>query len=226
MQKQFSNLLIPYSDYPHKSEYLEKTLFHIGGGGNLFQPRLIACGMIDWKRKIDASSWGGPFNEKYVGCRITDYSFCLNVQTIEVINLQETNRLLYSTYSIPNDSIQRIFSSLPYFKDCGHYYGLQMIGIDGKEYSRRELTQRELEMFLKNANVDELKYYESRINRKLYRSKEVPTKECPVKIYLFGNDDCSYTMTCPTEDDALEMIYKIVERPSMKFIQENFQFTN
>jgi len=217
------NKLIPYDEYPYKDLYLEESLNHTENC--CFPPKLVVSGMIDWIDKKDAEFWGGAWEGQYAGCRITDYSLCLDIPTLEMVNQQQIKFSKYNSFNIPLYAFERMFKWRP---DCNRHTFIVKT-IDGKECSRSELTHIELETFLRNATPEEIAYRETEIqreNKEMEWGKEMPTKEFPVKIYLFGNDDCSYTKTCKSDKEALKILQIIVDNPNSKYIHDNFIFSN
>jgi len=218
--------LIHYSEYPYKDDYLEKSLN--SEYADCFPPRLVDSGMIDWKNKEEAACWGGAWEERYAACKITDYTLCLDIPTIEMVNCQENKFYNYSLHYIQFQALKRMFGWRKDFIDAGHYGYFLLSTKDGKECSRSELTHAELETFLRNATPEELAYREQKIKKenKHIWWKETPTKEFPVKIYMFGNDDCSYSKMCKNENEAIKIVNEIIKHPKMEYIHKNFVFTN
>lgn len=226
--------LIPYSEYPNKNEYLERTLNPKYDNKNIFPPKLIMSGMIDWKDEEDASNWAGPWDKRYVGCKIENYSLTLDLPTIAMIKEEERKFWFYNSSNIRRDVFRRIFKDHPdfpheYDKQTKNAFYLIMKATTGQECSRMEMTQEEVDYFLANATEEEKRYREMEIENKtknLNLWKETPTKEFPVKIYLFGNDDLSYSKVCYNVKEAEKIVNEIIEKPKMKYIYDNFVFTN
>jgi hypothetical protein len=54
-----------------------------------------------------------------------------------------------------------------------------------------------------------------------------PHVENPIRVYLAGNDDCSYSRVFPTVDAAKEALQQIIEIPMWETLESfGFVFTN
>jgi len=220
------NKLIPYCEYPHKDASLEKEL--TSKVPDCFPPVIVDVGMIDWKNEDDASFWGGAWNNRYAACIVKDYSLCLDIPTVDMVNLKEDKYYKYSLNNIEFSVLKRLFGWRNDFCDNGHYGSFIVVTKDGQKCARSELTHEELEVFLRHATPEELEYRENKIKEQNKHSwwKETVTKEFPVEIYMFGNDDCSYTKVCKNGKEAMRIIDEVIRKPSSKYIHEHFVFTN
>ena len=54
-----------------------------------------------------------------------------------------------------------------------------------------------------------------------------PSVERPVKIYMCGNDDCSYSATFMTVEEAMSALVDIERNPTFELLKKHgFEFTN
>ena len=222
--------LILYENYPHKNEYLENSLKRVCvSGAGIFPPELIISGMILWDSDT-ACNWGGPWDEKYVACQITNHTFCYELPSVEQVILTQK---VYETYSVYNISHKTFFNLFGWRDDIlkdnngGYRIGFEKISSSGVRCSRSTLTHRELQTFIKHAPCEEVNSWRHRIeNLNCDWYKSTPTKEFPIKIYLYGNDDISYSKCCETSKRAIQIVKSLIKKPDWKIISEEFVFTN
>ena len=214
--------LISYEEYGNNSEYLNKILNPKHGG--LFPPKIIASGMIDWKDENDAAGWGGPWDNRYVACRIMDHSLSPPLPTVKMVNAEESAYHKYSMHNVDRPTLKKVFGNEPNFKD----WYFEQVGSDGSVCSRSELTGEELDALRDKGGYDAWwdRLMNMQKNNKQCWWKERPTKEYPIVVKLFGNDDCSYTRVFKTVEDAVTVVSSIIESPKMERIQKTFTFTN
>jgi|GEM_PF-6483811 len=216
-------------------EYLEKysqtlsmTNYLMGMAVNKstspFPPEFIKVGMLKWEDG-SANCWGGPYKGNYVFCKVEDHTFTVgNLKSLAEIAEHWKSYITYSTHNTINGgrALQK------YFPEIKDWYFIQKT-TDGKECSRTSFTHQELQHYLTNATKEELAYREDRIKEKMEGliTNYALSIELPVKFYLCGNDDCSYTGYFPTKDAALKTLeFFIEEQPDISWIQEKFEFTN
>jgi hypothetical protein len=220
------NKLIPYSEYPFKNYNLESSLLVDDFDHKAFPPICVMSGMIDWLDEDDAAWWGGPWNDRYVGCMVSDYSNTMDLPSVEVLQAKLNDYVKYSTRYIDRNLLSRLFSDFK--KDI---YGWVVESSSGQKCSCSTMTHHQFDIVINAMTDEELrKWRDDTENAKmsLYGEfvKAVPCKQFPVEIYLFGNDDCSYTITVQTPQMAKEMVDDILRKPSMDYVKKNFVFTN
>ena len=210
----------------HMIEYVESLAYRKNRPEVPFPPEIYKVGMLEWNNK-DADCWGGPFEENYIFCRITDHRFEYPApKSVREINLEQEIYEEYSGYNVPLPARLRIF---PYATKP-HGYFIQKTW-EGKECSRSMFTHAEYTLMMSELTVEEKAEREQNINYKLkakYRwALEQPSKEFPIKIYLCGNDDCSYTRVVLNRQEAQKEFKALLSYGNnMNWIRKYYVFTN
>lgn len=144
-----------------------------------------------------------PFRHKETGtnwirCTVTDYSYAGKLQSKLVLKAQEIQYHKYRTYLWPNGA-------------------LELAGIDLK--GRHKLTHLEIQKLTHVPQDDPhfserlrfLTLWNEQIDKRmgsLSWYKEAPHIECPVKTYVDGCGDSSYTEVLPSLEVALAKVEK------------------
>jgi len=141
----------------------------------------VKCGMLKWS-DIDAYRWYGAFEGNFVFFRLTDHTNDPNLPTLQEIEEKKLNYKKFSRFSWPYDYPKKILGE-----------NWDLVEVNGKTCSRSTLTQKELDELVALSTYDQLKYYLDKTQEKFDWEKSSPSKEFPVKLYLCGNDDDSWT---------------------------------
>lgn len=210
-----------FSEYTECREYLEMLSNKKYEDYKMFPPELYKAIMIKWPDN-DAFNWFGPFEGNYVFCRIEDYTYVYpDIPTEEEIDLKQKTFEMYMSYNIPPKAFSRIFNHDKLF--------FITKGTDGKEYSRSSLTHEEYQKVILELTEEEMKQrdYNIKHNLKFKWSLTEVNKEFPVKIYLCGDDDDSYTKLDRNKKEADEEVENLIDiNNDMRYIKKNYIFTN
>ena len=170
---------------------------------------LIKCGFILWNED-EAHIWAGPWCGIGVFFKICDYSKVKWIQTCEERDASLKRRALYGYYTFPYKS-RKLLDNLRVSKNPD------------------ELTSVERSMLLSVISEEEYMEYFSNYG-KVYDNllKEFSvTVEHPIKLYLCGNDDTSYSASFARPDLAIDALKEIDANPTMKTLNKfDFKFTN
>lgn len=154
---------------------------------------------------------------RWVYVKVTDFSHDLYLKSTREHIERELSYNRYSRY---------IWSGRKAFEELGIDFSLS--AADGEPSYRSSVTHQEL---MKILEIPELKEVWDDAQEKAIKSlswhKEAPSKETPVKVYVAGSDDSSYTKLYETLDQAMADIERfkvegMLEHPE----QENWIFTN
>jgi hypothetical protein len=194
-----------------------------------YKVRHFVEGMMKW-READAHMWAGPFPGPSCYFRIEDHSRTQNIQTAnqQMVSWKEHTR--FCLFSFPHDVRLRLSAMFPNDEvDNGSFIEDFPQG-DGKttKVSRTNLTHGELGVILEHCTHREIMHYHNRVVRAGENFRiETPTVERPVKLYMCGNDDTSYTIFCVTIQEALEKLKKLRYIPSNGMLESlGAVFTN
>lgn len=206
---------------PNPSEYLRGLAIV---RKKTFPQELVRVGMLKWEDET-ACCWGGPYKGNYVFGKIEDYSLtCGELKSLAEIAEYWRTYFKYSTYCFQHGSLQKYF---PYMDR--QFSTFLQISSDGTHCGRSSLTHQELELFLSRAPKEEKDYREEKIKEELEGTITQYTLsiELPVRFYLCGNDDTSYSGYFPTREAAIkDWDYIIEAQPDIGWIQERYEFTN
>lgn len=196
----------------------------IGSGTKTFPPQILKQGMLKVEDE-SACCWGGPFKGNYIFCKIEDYSLTVGeLKSLAEIAEHWETYIQYSTHNI-------LYSGRAlkkYFPELQEWYFIQKTK-DGSECSRTQFTHSELLHYLNNATKEELEHRQQMIREereRLITNRELSI-ELPIKFFLCGNDDTSWTNYYATSAEALvDFDFLLNEQPDIGYIQRNFVFTN
>jgi len=181
--------------------------------GNLFPEEILKVGMIKWG--FDAANWAGAWSKEYAFFKIEDYTPTVGLKTKREIRCSQFERERYSMYNLPYSFTQKL-NNIVKTKD-------------GKECSRSTVSHKELLQFFKEATKEEIKNRKQEIRKDLIEHLEflIPHKEKPIRFYLAGNDDCSYTAVFSTADKAFHALKEIEFNPVFNTLSSfSFKFSN
>jgi hypothetical protein len=161
--------------------------------------------MIPWKD--DAFRWAGPYDGDYVYCIVekikttkTELDVFNNTKDSAIRSGYNYNLGLLEKLGMDNDYFTR-----PYQEKDGVYL------LDHLCNYISQLNDKELEIIRQNQSETDKMFFELNfakyITQKDMLPSSQPTVEHPYRLYLAGNDDCSYTMFYNMED-GLDKINK------------------
>lgn len=180
--------------------------------------KLLKCGLIEWPD--NPSSWGGAFSGKYALCRIEDHSLShgLVSKLARTVNLLE--HVKYSKFYFPSEMQNKYEKTL-----------LCKVGVETA--MRCKLTESELEKWSEEFKRRfYAKYWEAEAKRieDFARLMEEPsvTIETPIRFYLCGNDDTSYTQVYESKRSAINALQALLSSPNWNMLIKvlRFKFTN
>lgn len=179
----------------------------------------VKCGMLKWS-DVDAYRWYGAFEGNFCFFRLTDHTNVPDLPTLEEIEKKMLDYKKFSRFSWPYDFPDKILG-----KDWN------IVTLHGQVCSRSTLTQEELNQLVHNANSEQFKYWLDKTQEKFDWDKTTPSKEFPIKLYLCGNDDDSWTKlftNLRTAEFYLNQLSGINEfdAPTFDIISRDFVYTN
>jgi len=196
----------PYWDY----------LSHSARSCNNVFPNPTESGMVRLHRR-NKVCWSSSFDwqgSEYVFCNITDHSFDLNILTVEQVKLSERVYEQYSKYNIPYSYQEREWTK-------EHFL---VTSKDGSLASRGRLTHHELVLFNIGCTDVEMAYYKNKLKLKNDTwANEEATIERPIKVYMCGTDDTSYSAAFVGMEDAKK---KIKDYEQTGVLDSLFVYTN
>jgi len=173
-------------------------------------------GMLKWS-EADAHCWAGPFSGNFCFYRIRDWNnqYPKLCSTAE-INEHEKTHNKYNAYTWPhtNKLCTKILGEN--WDSC--YVGTILC-------SRSELTNVELDKLLTHATAEEKRQYLTvlaEMNKNLTFRKSTPSKELPVSLKLFGNDDATQTKLFPSMDSAERYLRYLEKHNTFDTIHKHF----
>jgi hypothetical protein len=192
---------------------------------------LVAAGLIEFDKEV-SYELAGPFitnkdtsDEKHWATyRITDHTQEDNIRSAEQIDAHQRTWFKYSwyTYRYTNETtvVEHVLG-----KDWDICY------VGENKCSRGQLTHQEylkIEAFLGREKAKLL--YEQALeemNRPSCRWANATAHiELPIKLYVCGNDDSSYTKLFATREDALNFVENMSKEPCKMDLNEEMLFTN
>lgn len=183
--------------------------------------------------KSDSYMWAGPFTSpdgKYwFVCKIQDDSQLLDLNTVAIVNAKQRQYKLYSKYSYPHGLVEKLFGK------NWEIYDYEDKNYEITKCSRSALTHEEMlimheylrtdPVYKHTFDLDAIINYE--ISFKNDWSKKTTTKEFPVRVYMAGNDDCSYTILHEVWTTALIWVETLSNMQNKEdYIRKNCVFTN
>jgi hypothetical protein len=173
---------------------------------------VLACGMLPWEAET-AYCWAGPWGGDTIFCRVSDDRHIigpygkigLKSRTDHLAEI--THRVRYSVY----------------------YYPRRLIETRGRT---EDLSGDERDVWLALMSPTEITIHEERAANEIKQfdadCMAYSHKENPYRIYLAGNDDCSYSRVYPNKRIALAVVADLLKNPTMDnlLLHHKFIFTN
>jgi len=222
--------LIFYRDFKRQNIFLENRLFPKSDSHLAFPPKIILSGMIEFSKK-EAEKFGSVWESKYIGCRIEDHNFSLDyygadLPSLEMIFESKIKYAKYSAFNILHKAFVRIFKDYEHFDSSKqNANGFTIFSTNGNRYSRNELTEEELQLFLNKASKEECQDRNANMTQcinNLQWEHTRPSKQFPIVFHIFGNDDNDYVKVFDTLKTAQLVLDEILKKPNFKYIQNNF----
>lgn len=195
------------SEYPKDSN---PRIYVMGLGKPIrYHERDILQGFIHWDND-EACCWGGPWEGNHVFFHISDFTNAIHpwgnkpLETAEELLEVARKHCKYSPYNYPQKLV-------PHFNPLSDNERNQILDA---------LSEKQISKLDQKIN-DEINRY----SKELLES--VPHVEKPIRFYMCGNDDTSYTAVFATEKEALLALKMIEEVPLLEIMHEyNFTYTN
>lgn len=171
-------------------------------------------GAIKWHDDC-ASCWAGPFDGNFAGISVKHYhnkNLKKPLITLSCSMEHHKQYLLYSPYTYVNY--------------------LNLNETERNSFLQKgSLTHEEVTEIFENSAYVKWKVEEDIFKSLKYYGEEIygyASKELPYKIYMYGNDDTSYSKTFASKNETFSVIEKICKNPTMDFLQDElkFVFTN
>jgi hypothetical protein len=170
---------------------------------------LVEAGFIDWTDLPEC--WAGPWDSKYVFYKIVNHSL-QDLPSREELELSFKKSARTAAWIYP----KRLKDN--YYTDIKDRYVKRMTY---QEYIKlcNDMTAAEAEEFEKNV--------EQYISRRYKEINQILTFETPVRIYMCGTDDTSYSLCVQTPEDAISIIDDLSNNSTWENLRNmGFVFTN
>jgi len=174
-------------------------------------------GFVIWD-KFETSNWAPAWFDIGVLIMVDDHSYACDLPSIRTKKNQLKDDAKYSIYNFPYHIQKKWLEK-----------NRRIVSTDGHVCGRSELTYDELEEIKEKMNTTETSEYANNMwkQESHYSDKSFLTKENPVRIYMCGTDDYSYTCHTSNMKKANEIISDILNEPSMTTLFKNeFFFSN
>jgi hypothetical protein len=204
---------------------------------------ILAEGFIFWPANQEPEKWGGPFvdarDENWVGFCLTDESKrpprsfpSGKDKLLSIPEIHEARKIYAQTskYFYPESAWNRLGRSL----DSDYWH----CKVGDTLCQRSKMTEEEVALITSVLTPMELVETERKISQHIGEGGEgnpfyLPSVENPIKLYLYGNDDCSWTCTGTFKQydgffqDFTYEIISILTRPSWYSIENTrWYFSN
>jgi hypothetical protein len=204
---------------------------------------IITEGYIEWKD--DPHDWAGPFGNQHGQMFAKFFVQDSRIQSKllkrgrlkSVIELFEESKRIaeHSMHNVPEVSLRRL--GWDYYSS---HWNRPFIDKDGKVVVNPNgetvicsyfgsATDEDLEAVLKVMTPLEKVWREVKIARRLGQVDPFvePSLENPIKLFLHGNDDCSWTINFSMEDkEKLNRIFHLFRAPNWALLKDMAHFTN
>jgi hypothetical protein len=170
--------------------------------------------------RLPGDRWYQPYwccesKTYWVYCRVSDHSHDLDLKSAAELRAGQLAQSTYSPYHWTEEQRKKA------------RVDLKIKNIDGEVYSRPRLTAEELRRLCKTP--EDADKHRELVRYDFIKSipwiQEVPHIEMPIKIYVAGCDDSSYTEILQTLGEALKKIEKFKKNPPAS-PWDNAVFTN
>jgi hypothetical protein len=198
---------------------------------------ILAEGYFLWPKGEDPSRLAGPYRNfeddtDWAFFRITDESCSPHRAIRSILEIHEHNKEYARTsrFSYPRSVLRRLEEGRgEKYWDC--YVSTEIC-------SRSELTEDEIEVLNGLMTPLEKMHYERSIASHICQRGELnplehPSKENPIKAYIRGNDDSSWTMAGKFNKDSHSLhenftfnLFYFFSSPNWYHISTNWHFTN
>lgn len=156
---------------------------------------------IEWHDCPEA--WAGPWAEKYALAVLSDHSLMTRIDTYDVQMAKREHSARTSAYNLPGKYKAQFLRTRSY---------------GGKPVGCSSLTYAECQKIRLEMSVEEIAAWDSKVDKSIASSRldmgGTVHFEKPVRIYMFGNDDTSYSLVLETQESALGVLAKLRETPT------------
>lgn len=181
-------------------------------------------GFVLWN-KNETSNWSSSWFDKGVLIKIDDHSYNCDLCSLTVAEQKRKDYIKYSIFYLPF-SVEKKLVTMNNTKD--NYLKIQ--SNDGHICRRTDMTYEEFISLRANMTPDEYEEHNKNIKKALSdvaKNMFSLTKENPIRIYMCGTDDTSFTCYTNNMKNANRIVENILNTPSMNTIQKaGFFFSN
>ena len=220
---QFVNEFFKDKETFENHESLQKYASYLLQSHNeLFVYRVME-GFLLWDKK-DAFRWSSPWFENGVLLCVDDCSYN-DTPTIGELKERHLKYEKYNAYNLP-EKYQKEFFCSPIKK--GQCRTRLIVSNKLNKCSRAQLTHQEYIEFRYRMNNEEKKEHNNNIKHtKFFTDLHTMSYEYPVKIYLCGTDDTSYSYYAESVKVANDIIDNLTKKPNFDTLEKlGFVFTN
>lgn len=185
----------------------------------------IRCGFLKWDNN-ESWIWSGDYNGCYCAFIIDSYSNAEPLLTKAEMDIHQLKSDKYCSFSWPPNILYKYFDN-----DILVDYGFKFHFDDSdKVYVRNQLTEDEYNHLISVCTGDELNIHKSKLEllNSCFRWSNCEfTVETPIRLYLYGTDDTSYSIFVDTIETANETLIKLEKLPTFDNLKSlNGHFTN
>jgi hypothetical protein len=178
---------------------------------------ILAEGFIKWPDNPEC--WAGAYETPeggYVWCSVSNSERCYGLKSMAETIAGNEKYATYSAYNLP-----------PYLLSMSE----RKVKVHGSECTATQLTRSELDAIVAVMGKLDREQWEGKVEKLKSsmnsESRGYPTVEYPVKIYLAGTDDCSYSLCTATQEIANDIVSDLVKNPTWDKVRDyGFVFTN
>lgn len=185
---------------------------------------LVVAGFFDGTGKCPDWGWEKLILDKYLFCRIVDYTYSEDLPTreqlLESVREKQSRRITSLPVSARQQAVHPAKLVTAANRDC-----LIEVRLLDRRYVTPFLTHQQLWDFLTSASssLEELRYYEEAVSAAVAAAPEGPTYEKPVQIQLFADEDEEARCYSACVSDAFAVVRKLLEAEDASFMRSNFQ---
>lgn len=167
--------------------------------------------------------WSGPYFKKYVLCSITDYTPQEDLKSTNLLKWEIREKAKYNIKNVPEkykkyiDMSPRLISGK---ENKIHEWEKHKMNISEYRHILKIIDEKSKKQWFRNQKLE----FQKEFNRDIL---EYPSMDYPVKVYLCGNDDTSYSILTENREKALMIVNDIRNNPTWDNLQNiGFIFTN
>jgi hypothetical protein len=169
---------------------------------------VVSCGFFTWDQYPEC--WAGAWGGTHVLFKITDHSLVHYLHSAETVRSKRRDYEKYSVFNFPYRFRDTVLNS-------------------EKTPGRSRLTHAEMLFFSSQMTLEEHQNRDAKLAQfepHDFSIQDSLTSERPIKLYLAGTDDTSYSATFSSIEEANKRLMQLVENPTWDDLKNDFHFSN